>query len=66
MMNLSLFCFSLIMFLGVCGMLGYVLSAYQRLLADNERLKSEQGKINSTSVQIANLNGDQHEISEMA
>lgn len=44
MFNLSLFCFSLLMFLGVCGMLGYVTSAYQRLLADHETVKAELKK----------------------
>jgi hypothetical protein len=42
MFNLSMFCFTMTLFLGVCGMLGYVLSAYQRLLAEHETLKAEK------------------------
>lgn len=42
MFNLSMFCFLSLMFFGVVGMLGYVLSAYQRLLADHEKLKAEK------------------------
>jgi hypothetical protein len=41
MFNLSMFCFLSLMFFGVVGMLGYVLSAYQRLLAQHEKLKAE-------------------------
>ena len=44
MINLSLLCSMLVMFVGVCGMLGYVLSAYQRLQADHENLRAELKK----------------------
>lgn len=40
MFNLSLLCSTSVLFFGVCGMLGYVLSAYQRLLAEHEATKA--------------------------
>ena len=49
MFNLSLLCFFTITFFGVCGMLGYVLSAYQRLLAEHEALKAEKKSQEQTS-----------------
>ena len=63
MLNLSLLCTMTVMFVGVCGMLGYVVSAYQQLRDEHEKLKAEQGKTNSTSVQIENQNGEHNEIS---
>jgi hypothetical protein len=44
MINLSLLCFLIVTFLGMCGMLGYVLSAYTQLLAERDTLKAELKK----------------------